>query len=63
MDVNLPLKRGIRERLPVGKLLDNLAAYLYISINKAAVKKTLASILQIAGTVMWENIFQLVWVS
>lgn len=63
VDVNLPLKRDIRDRFPVGKLLDNLAVCLHSYTNKAALKKTLASILQIAETVMWENIFQLVRVS
>lgn len=32
-------------------------------MNKAALKQTLPSTLQIAETVMWENIFQLVQVS
>lgn len=63
LDVNLPLKSGIRDRFPVGKLLYNLAVYLHSYINKAALKKTVAFILQIAETVMWENIFQLVQVS
>lgn len=63
VDANLPLKRGIRHRFPVGKLLDNLAVYLHIYVNKAALKKTVVSLLQIAETVMWENIFQLVRVS
>lgn len=63
VDANLPLKTGIRDRFLVGKLLDNLAVCLHSYINKAALKKTLASILQIAETVMWENIFQLVQVS